>query len=73
MAPFLFLCFVSAMLSCLFIAALWSPAGKGLTSWFSCVSCFFLCACGVLGQVWYWIVLIAELCLLPYFKYKVGF
>ena len=44
MAPFLFLCFVSAMLSCLFITALWSPAGKGLTSWFSCVSCF-LCMC----------------------------
>ena len=35
---------MSDMLSCLFIEALWSPAGKGLTSWlllvmFSCV-CF---------------------------------
>ena len=29
------------MLSCLFIAALWPPAGKGLTSWLSCVWCFF--------------------------------
>ena len=28
-----FLCLVSPMLSRLFIAALWSPAGKGLTSW----------------------------------------
>ena len=28
-----FLCFVFLMLSCLFIAALWSPAGKGLTYW----------------------------------------
>ena len=27
------LCFVLDMLSCLFISALWSPAGKGLTSW----------------------------------------
>ena len=27
------LCFVCLMLSRLFIAALWSPAGKGLTSW----------------------------------------
>ena len=32
------LCFmyIFIMLSCLFLAALWSPAGKGLTSWFSC-------------------------------------
>ena len=28
-----FLCLVFLILSCLFIAALWSPAGKGLTSW----------------------------------------
>ena len=28
-----YLCFVIVMLLCLFIAALWSPAGKGLTSW----------------------------------------
>ena len=27
------LCFVFLMLLCLFIAALWSPAGKGLASW----------------------------------------
>ena len=30
-----YLCLVSVMLSCLFIAALWSPAEKGLTSWLS--------------------------------------
>ena len=30
---FLFLCLVFLMLSRLFIAALWSPAGKGLTYW----------------------------------------
>ena len=29
----MFLCLVFLMLSRLFIAALWSPAGKGLTSW----------------------------------------
>ena len=28
-----FLCLVSIMLSGLFIAALWSPEGKGLTTW----------------------------------------
>ena len=27
------LCLVFLVLSCLFIAALWSPTGKGLTSW----------------------------------------
>ena len=30
----MFLCLVFLMLLCLFIAALWSPAVKGLTSWF---------------------------------------
>ena len=30
------------MLYCLFIAALWSPAGKGLTSCLSCVWCFLV-------------------------------
>ena len=40
-----FVCFVSfvfLMLSCLFIAALWSPAGKGLTSWLLLVM-FIVC------------------------------
>ena len=55
------------MLSCLFNAALWSPAGKGLTSWLSCVWCFVTFPCGVLGRVWYLIVFIPDLCLLTYF------
>ena len=47
------------MFSSLFIAAVWSPAGKGLTSWllfvtFNCV--FITFPCGILGQVWYLIV-----------------
>ena len=34
----LFFCLVFAMFcACLFICALWSPAGKGLTSWLSFV------------------------------------
>ena len=32
--------FVFVIFSCLFIAALWSPAGKGLTSLLSCIWCF---------------------------------
>ena len=28
--------------ACLFIDALWSPAGTGLTSWLSFVMCFFV-------------------------------
>ena len=28
-----FLCLVFLLLSCLFIATSWSPAGKGLSSW----------------------------------------
>ena len=55
---------------CLFIAALWSPAEKGLTSWFSCMCCFLVLVTfpyGVLGQVWHLIVWIPDICLLPYF------
>ena len=33
---------------------------------FSCV--FVSSQCGVLGQVWYLIILIPDLCLLPYFN-----
>ena len=40
MNTFSYLCFVFVMLSCLLIAALWSPAGKGLTSWLSYMLCF---------------------------------
>ena len=63
------LCLVFVMLSRLFIAALWSPAGKGLTSWltyvmFNCV--FVTFPCGILGQVWYLIVSIPDLCHLCY-------
>ena len=58
------------MRSRLFIAAMWSPVGKGLTSWllfvvFNCV--FFSLPCGILGQVWYLIVSIPDLCRLSYF------
>ena len=42
MDPFSHVClvFAFAILSCLFLAVLWSPAWKGLTSWLSCVYCF---------------------------------
>ena len=54
----------------LFICALWSPAGKGLTSWLSFVVSnfeFVTFPCGILGQVWYFIVSIPDLCTLTYF------
>ena len=43
-----YLCLVFSMLSRLFIAALWSPPGKELTSWllfmlFNCVFHFLMC------------------------------
>ena len=64
-----YLCLVFVMLSRLFISALWSAAGKELTSWllfvmFNCV--FVTCPCGILGQVWYLIVSIPGLCRLSY-------
>ena len=33
---------VYVVMSCLFLAALWSPAGQGLTSLLSCVLCFLV-------------------------------
>ena len=47
-------CLVFVTLSCLFISALWSPAGKGLAfrlsfMMFYCV--FVTLPCGILGQV----------------------
>ena len=67
------ICDVSVMLSCLFIAVLWSPAGKGLTSWLfvrDVFFCFVTFPCCVLSQVWYLTVSIPDLCLLPYFNFK---
>ena len=39
----MFLCLVFLMLLRLFIAALWSPAGKGLTSWLLLVMLIVFC------------------------------
>ena len=63
---FVFLCLVFLMLSRLFIAALWSPVGKGLTSWLLLVIVTF--PCGILGQVWYLIVSFPDHCHLSYFE-----
>ena len=65
-----YLCLVFVMLSRLFIAALWSPAGEGQTSWllFVMSNCDFVTfPCGILGQVWYLIGLIPDLCQLSHF------
>ena len=70
MDHFCYLCSVFVMLSRLFIVALWSPAGKGLTSCllFMMSNCDFVTfPCGILGQVWYLIVSIPDLCHLSYF------
>ena len=61
---YVYLCLVFFMLSCLYIAALWSPAGKRLTTWllfvmFNCV--FIAFPCGFLRQVWYLISSIPDL------------
>ena len=69
------------MLSRLFIniAALWSTAGKKLTSWFLFLMfyCIFVTfPCGILGQVWYLVILIPDLCRLSDFRlgrYIVGY
>ena len=64
------ICLMFFMLSRMFIVALWPPVGKGLTFWllfvmFNCV--FVTYPCGILGQVFYLIVSIPDLCRLSYF------
>ena len=73
MDHFCYLCFVSDMLYCLFIAAFWSPDEKGLRPFFSMV--MFYCVlvtipCGVLSKVWYLIVSLPDICLLSNFNYE---
>ena len=72
----MFLCLVFPMLSRLFIAPLWSPAGKRLNFWLLLVMFIvflllslevFSVRCGILGQVWYLIVSNPDLCRLLYF------
>ena len=53
------LCLAFVMLLRLLIAALWSPAGKGLTSWLLIVMSnydYVAFHCGFLGQVWYFVL-----------------
>ena len=51
--------------------ALGSPAGKGLNSWLSfVVSTVSHFPIGILGQVWYLIVSIPDLCTLTYFYFQ---
>ena len=72
------LCYLRLVLfmhSRLFIAALWALAGKALTYWplFLMFNCDFVTfPCGILGQVWYLIVSIPDLCRLSYFETIVG-
>ena len=56
----------------LFIAARWSHAEKGLTSWllFVMFNCDFVTfPCGILGQMWYLIISVPDVCGLYYFDY----
>ena len=65
-----YLCLVFVMFSRLFIAAFWSPAGKGLISWllFVMFNCVFVTFPYNLGQVWYLIVSFPDLCRISYFE-----
>ena len=68
-----YFCLVFVMLSQarLFVDALRSPAGKGLSSWLSFVMsyCVFVTfPCGILGQVWYLVESIPDLCRISYFQ-----
>ena len=69
MDHFYCLCFMSVMRSCLFVAN-WEMVDflALLCTMFSCVVVTF--PCGVLGQVWYLILSIPDIYLLPYFHVK---
>ena len=62
---FCYLYLVFVMIFRLFIGALWSPAGKGLTSWLSFIMLnlvFVTFLCDILDQLWCLIALIPDLC-----------
>ena len=61
-----YLCLVFVMLSRLFIAALWSPEGKGLVC--DNYNNFVTFPFGILAQVWYLIVSIPDPCHLSDFR-----
>ena len=67
---FLLYCLVCSLQTCGHLVA-----GKGLTFWLSCVWCvscvFVTFQYGVLCQVWYLILSILDLCLLPYFAFLI--
>ena len=67
-----YLCFVFVMLSCLSLQPCGHLLGKGwpLGSLVCDVLCVFVTfLCDILGQVWYLIVSIPDLCLLTYFQH----
>ena len=69
-----YLCVVFVMLLGLFIAALWSLAGKGLASWLLFV--MFICdfvtfPYGIIGQVRYLIVLIPNIFPFMYLRSRI--
>ena len=62
-----YLCLVFVMLSRLFIAALWSSEGKGLTSWLLFVMFSVILLLSKFGiLVWHSIASIPDLCCLSY-------
>ena len=69
MDHFCYLCFVFVLLSCLFIAA-WERVNLMAVLYVMFSLCFVTFPCGVLGQVWYLIVLIPDLCLNSYLLSK---
>ena len=58
--------FFSVLCTRLFTCALWSPAGKGLTSWLLFVVSY--CEFVTFPLVWYLIVSIPDICTLTYFE-----
>ena len=51
MDPFCNVCFMFVMLSCLFLAALWSPAGKGKSQYLGSLVCD-VCSCVCAFSMW---------------------
>ena len=66
------LCYFCVVLLCFRVRllndALWSPTGKGLTSWLTFV--MSNCEIGILGQVWCLIVSILDICPFSYLNQK---
>ena len=67
MCFFRYLCYPVLSVPCSFVITCWKRADLLALGW-DVYLCFVTFQCGIPGQVWYLIVSVPDICLLPYFN-----